>query len=101
MAGAPESVVIGVNISSNATLSSLHWDVTWINKRPTRLPESIFVSFNPAVPAKGWKLQVAQPLFTSYRRSLGQLAAPAEEAAAAAVFAVFPPLQLHGNWSPP
>lgn len=61
MAGAPESVVMAVSVVGNASISSLSWDVTSVNKRPTRLPESIFVSFNPKVSTSGWSLQASKP----------------------------------------
>ena len=30
----------------------LEWDVVQVDKRPTRLPESTFFTFNPVVPAR-------------------------------------------------
>eukprot|EP00041_Stephanoeca_diplocostata_P034253 m.1154078 g.1154078 ORF g.1154078 m.1154078 type:complete len:814 (-) comp24488_c0_seq7:2031-4472(-) len=46
LAGAPEFVVISVGITNAKTIS---FDVLQVNKRPTRLPEAIFFSFDPAV----------------------------------------------------
>ena len=57
LAGAPERLVIGVNV----TASRVSWDVVQVNKRPTRLPEAGFFSFNPAAAAAApghWRLQV-------------------------------------------
>lgn len=57
LAGAPEKLVVGVNIS-NRTIA---WDVVQVNKRPTRLPEAEFFSFRPMTKAsatKGWRVQV-------------------------------------------
>jgi hypothetical protein len=58
LAGAPEKLVVQVNVSSSGTIS---WDVVQVNKRPTRLPEAEFFSFTPAIAAtqpEGWRLQV-------------------------------------------
>ena len=46
-AGAPKSVVTKLTVSANGT--ALCWDVVQVNKRPTRLPESTFFTFNPLV----------------------------------------------------
>lgn len=57
LAGAPNRVVAAVSVSARAVA----WDMVQIGKRPTRLPEAGFFSFNP-VPAAaaptGWRVQV-------------------------------------------
>ena len=54
-AGAPAEVVVEVTIAGD----TMDWEVVWVNKRPTRLAESIFFSFVPAVSdPKGWSLRV-------------------------------------------
>lgn len=56
-AGAPTEVVTKLTVSGNGT--TLDWDIVQVNKRPTRLPESIFVTFNPVVSTtRGWGLTV-------------------------------------------
>ena len=56
-AGAPKSVVTKLTVSANGT--SLDWDVFQVDKRPTRLPESSFFTFNPEVPdPRRWELTV-------------------------------------------
>ena len=57
LAGAPEKLVIGVNVSAHG----VSWDVVQVNKRATRLPEAGFFTFNPAAASAdpdGWRLQV-------------------------------------------
>ena len=57
LAGAPESVVAAVSVSARGVA----WDVVQVGKRPTRLPEAGFFSFNPAPAAAaptGWRVQV-------------------------------------------
>jgi len=62
LAGAPATLAYGVNVSA----SGVTWDVVQLAKRPTRLPEAGFFTFNPAVDvdekakgkAKGWTLTV-------------------------------------------
>lgn len=56
-AGAPERIVLGVNV----TADHVYWEVVQVNKRPTRLPEASFFSFNPAPAAmqpSGWRIAV-------------------------------------------
>ena len=54
-AGAPAEIVIEVSIEG----STIDWDVLMVEKRPTRLAEAIFFSFDPAVAEpEGWTLQV-------------------------------------------
>ena len=54
-AGAPAEVVVEVTIEG----STLDWTVVMVDKRPTRLAESVFFSFDPAVAEpEGWTLQV-------------------------------------------
>lgn len=54
-AGAPAEVVVEVTIEG----STLDWAVVMVDKRPTRLAESVFFSFDPAVAEpEGWTLQV-------------------------------------------
>lgn len=55
-AGAPRNLTIGLQVYHNG---SLRWDVVWANKRPTRMPESIFFQFRPALSSHGWMLQVS------------------------------------------
>ena len=56
-AGAPASVVAKLTVSAMGTV--LDWDFVQVNKRPTRLPESTFFSFNPVVSdPHGWGLTV-------------------------------------------
>ena len=56
-AGAPTDVVTKLTVSPST--STLDWDVVQVNKRPTRLPEATFFTFNPAVPdPRGWGLTV-------------------------------------------
>eukprot|EP01052_Picozoa_sp_SAG31_P022598 SAG31_NODE_1804_length_7234_cov_3.340855_5_plen_463_part_00 len=55
LAGAPAEVIVKLHVEE----STIDWEVVWMNKRPTRLPESIFFSFNPDVPTEaGWELSV-------------------------------------------
>eukprot|EP00038_Savillea_parva_P014002 m.9819 g.9819 ORF g.9819 m.9819 type:complete len:715 (-) comp2679_c0_seq1:122-2266(-) len=51
-AGAPRTVVISVNVSA----AGAEWDVYTTDKRPTRLPESLFFTFNPVVDASAYRL---------------------------------------------
>lgn len=54
-AGAPKTVAMAVNVSD----TGVQWDVAWVDKRPTRLAESIMFSFNPPDRAlDGWRLGV-------------------------------------------
>ena len=56
-AGAPASVVTKLIVSADGT--TLDWDIVQVNKRPTRLAEATFVTFNPVVPdLRGWGLTV-------------------------------------------
>jgi hypothetical protein len=58
LAGAPEKLAYTVTVSAAGVLG---WEVVQLNKRPTRLPEAGFFSFNPAAAAaapEGWRLQV-------------------------------------------
>ena len=56
-AGAPTGVVIKLTVSVDG--ATLDWDVVQVNKRPTRLPEAIFFTFNPVVQSpRGWGLTV-------------------------------------------
>jgi hypothetical protein len=65
LAGAPSEVVTKLTVSDNGT--TLDWDVIQVNKRPTRLPESTFFTFNPVVAdaLTGWELCVKRHLFGS------------------------------------
>ena len=57
LAGAPEMLAYVVTASA----VGVTWDVIQMNKRPTRLPEAGFFSFNPSVASAdpdGWRLQV-------------------------------------------
>ena len=54
LAGAPERLVVLVNVSAGV----VRWDVVQVKKTPTRLPESSFFSFVPDVDKKGWRMQV-------------------------------------------
>jgi hypothetical protein len=42
LAGAPQKVVTAITVSAPGTVE---FDVVWLDKRPTRLAESIFFSF--------------------------------------------------------
>ena len=53
-AGAPTEVVVEVTVDG----SSFEWTVVQVDKRPTRLAESTFFSFAPAVEPAGWTVQV-------------------------------------------
>ena len=56
-AGAPAEIVVAVTVEGLA----VDWEVVMVDKRPTRLAESVFFSFNPAPAAaepSGWQLQV-------------------------------------------
>jgi hypothetical protein len=55
LAGAPKKVVTAINVDASGTVD---FDVVWIDKRPTRLAESIFFSFQPAVAAGSWLLRI-------------------------------------------
>ena len=56
-AGAPASVVAKLTVSAMGSV--FDWDFVQVNKRPTRLPESTFFSFNPVVSdPHGWGLTV-------------------------------------------
>ena len=60
-AGAPSGVYLSLDVVGSASTTrtlSLDWTVYLINKRPTRLPESIFLSFVPPLDADSWRLQV-------------------------------------------
>ena len=43
-AGAPEEVWIKVDVEVAAGTAAVDWELTLLNKRPTRLPEAIFFS---------------------------------------------------------
>lgn len=56
-AGAPEEIVVVLRIKD----ATIDWEVFMVNKRPTRLAESVFFSFVPApasVQPDGWSVQV-------------------------------------------
>jgi hypothetical protein len=56
-AGAPTGILAKLTVSGSG--STLDWEVVQLNKRPTRLPESTFFTFNPLVPdTDGWGLTV-------------------------------------------
>ena len=56
-AGAPAGVVTRLTVSSDG--KTLDWDVVQVNKRPTRLAESVFFTFNPVVSdPRRWGLTV-------------------------------------------
>ncbi|KAL0486672.1 hypothetical protein AKO1_001653 [Acrasis kona] len=48
--GAPEKVLVMVTLSKNKDCGMVSIDVEYQNKTPTRIPESLWVSFNPNVP---------------------------------------------------
>ena len=53
-AGAPTEVVVEVTVDG----PSFEWTVVQVDKRPTRLAESTFFSYAPAVEPAGWTIQV-------------------------------------------
>eukprot|EP01079_Euglenida_sp_SAG-EU17-18_P006387 gene6387-1139_t len=53
-AGAPQSLFTTISIAQ----TRLSFDVVWLEKRPTRLAESFFFTFNPDVSSDGWFLDV-------------------------------------------
>eukprot|EP00730_Choanoeca_flexa_P005701 TRINITY_DN12004_c0_g2_i1.p1 TRINITY_DN12004_c0_g2~~TRINITY_DN12004_c0_g2_i1.p1 ORF type:complete len:799 (+),score=141.55 TRINITY_DN12004_c0_g2_i1:145-2397(+) len=54
LAGAPERVWTSVSVQQ----TKVTWAVISADKRPTRLPEALFFSFNPVVDVDSWRLQV-------------------------------------------
>eukprot|EP01050_Picozoa_sp_SAG11_P051814 SAG11_NODE_29677_length_308_cov_0.995215_1_plen_74_part_10 len=57
MAGAPTNIMTKLTVSADGT--TFDWKVFQMNKRPTRLPESTFFTFNPLLPeSNGWGLTV-------------------------------------------
>jgi len=53
-AGAPPYVLNTIKVSD----SGVDFDVIAVNKRPTRLPEAMFFTFNPVAKVDSWTLQV-------------------------------------------
>lgn len=50
--GAPEDVWVDVTVSS----AGVWFDLQWFNKRPTRMAEALWFSFNPVVSGGSWQV---------------------------------------------